>query len=205
MSGGWRLESIRSRSFNVSRSILPVTLFFVVVGLVQAAPVPKAKLKDYQKLADETGWQFAEQKSVESQVADELKGYKASVIQEASGEGYLSIQVSEDGKAAASVTVHQQSALRQRDGILYYADFHPHSSGCAVVAFDLKAKKQLWKADLKGLGGIDHSKYFNAVRMEVLDDDTLRVFGKESAGRYVEIVDRGTGKTVGHKVFDEKK
>ena len=85
----------------------------------------------------------------------------------------------------------------------YRAEFHPHASGCAVVAYDLKARRQIWRSELKGLGPVDHSKYFNAVRVEPLSDEVLAIYGKESAGRYVEIVSLKTGRTVGHKVFPE--
>lgn len=187
------------------RSTPPAALlFFAVVGLVQAAPVPKKTVKDYQKLADETEWKFPERKAVADRLADELKGYQAKVIAEEGAS--ITVRISDDKKnELLKWETHSWAVFAQRDGVLYYTDFSPWSSGCAVVAFDLNAKKQLWRADLKGLGGIDHSKYRNEVRMEVLDGDTLRVFGKESAGRYVEFVDRGTGKTIGHKVFDEKK
>lgn len=188
------------------RSSTLSALLFVFVGLVQAAPVPKKPVKDYQKFADETEWKFAERKAITDQLTDEFTGYRAELLAfEAGGIG-MTVRIANAKKEelltwATQVTV----SFAQRDGVLYYTDFHPHSSGCAVVAFDLNSKKQLWRTDLKGLGGIDHSKYFNDVRLDVLDDRTVRVFGQETAGKYVEIVDRVSGKTVGHKVFDEKK
>lgn len=189
------------------RSIPPVALLLlVVVGLAQAAPVPKARVKDYQKLADETEWKFAERKAITDQLTDEFKGFRAELLAfEAGGIGMIVRIANAKKEELLKWETHVEVSFAQRDGVLYYTDFSPYSSGCAVVAFDLNAKKQLWKADLKGLGGIDHSKYRNEVRMEVLDGDTLRVFGKESAGKYVEFVDRGSGKTVGHKVFKEEK
>ena len=60
-------------------------------------------------------------------------------------------------------------------------------------------------ASLKGIGPVTHSKYSNEVWLGVLDADTLIVHGNESFGKYVEIVDRKTGKTVGHKVFKDEK
>jgi hypothetical protein len=169
-----------------------------------AAPVPKTTVKDYQKLADETEWTFTDRKDLSERLADEFKGYQAAVI---AAEGRsITIRVTDDKKAELlKWESHAEVSFAQRGGIVYYTDHGPISSGCAVIAFDLNAKKQLWKADLKGLGPIAHSKYRNEVRLEVLDDDTLRVFGKESAGRYVGIVSRHTGKTLGHKVFAEKK
>jgi hypothetical protein len=91
----------------------------------------------------------------------------------------------------------------QMCGVRYRAEFRPHSSGCAVVASDLKTGAPLWRAPLKGLGPIDHSKYFNAVRVEPVGGEALAVYGQESAGRYVEIVSLKIGRTLGHKLFPE--
>lgn len=181
----------------------PLAFALLVAVAAVAAPVPKKVAKDYQKLAEETEWQFAEF-NFDDTLAAELKGYEVTAT---AGDTPLdvAVQVSKDGKELLSLPTHRWAVVRQRDGVVYYTDFDPISPGCSVVAFDLNAKKRLWKCDLKGLGWFNNSKYRNKVRMEVLDDDTLRVFGKESSGRYVEIVSRGTGKRVGHKLFDEKK
>jgi hypothetical protein len=61
----------------------------------------------------------------------------------------------------------------------------------------------LWKHGLRGLGGIGHSKYSNAVHV-ANDGKVIKVYGKESAGNYLEYVDAKTGKTVGHKIFEKK-
>lgn len=180
-----------------------LSIALLAVATAVAAPVPKKPAKDYQKLADETEWKFAAH-DFQDTLAAELKGYDVEAKSE-SGEETVYLRLSKDGKELAKIVTHLQATVRQRDGVLYYTDFSPHSCGCSVVAFDLTAKKELWKTTLKGVGSIDHSKYFNAVRLEVLDDDAVAVFGKESLGRYYEVVDRGTGKTVGHKVFEEKK
>lgn len=182
----------------------PLAVAFVAVVSVVAAPVPKKAVKDYQKLADEAEWQFAERQPIGEQLTAELKGYEVRA-EGASGEETFTVRIMQDGKERAKIVTHLQATLRQRDGVVYHTDFSPWSSGCSLVAFDVKTNTTLWKCDLKGLGGIDHSKYRNEVRLEVLDDDTLRVFGKESAGRYMEIISRADGKTVGHRVFAEKK
>lgn len=49
---------------------------------------------------------------------------------------------------------------------------------------------------------VDHTRYSNRVNLEVVDG-AVRVFGQESARRYVEIVEPKTGKTVGHRVYDK--
>ncbi len=186
--------------------IRSLTVALLVVASAVAAPVPKKPAKDYQQVADETEWKFPERKAITDQLTDEFKGFRAELeALEAGGLGMTVLISNAKKEELLKWETQVMVSFAQRGGVLYYADFHPSSSGCSVVAFDLNAKKQLWKADLKGLGPIDHSKYWNDVRLEVLDGDAIQVFGKESAGRYVEIVDRGTGKTVGNKVFAEKK
>ena len=181
-------------------------LSLLVVATAVAAPVPKKPMKDYQKVADETEWRFPERKAITEQLQDEFKGFRAELVSIEGGGIGMTVRIANAKKEELlKWETHVEVSYSQRDGVLYYTNFHPSSSGCAVVAFDLTAKKQLWKTALKGLGPIDHSKYRNDVRLEVLDDDTVQVFGKESSGRYVEVVDRGTGKTVGHKVFAEEK
>ena len=48
---------------------------------------------------------------------------------------------------------------------------------------------------------IDHFEYSNSVNLDILNNDAVRVFGNESVGKYLEIVDLKTGKTVGHHKF----
>jgi hypothetical protein len=83
---------------------------------------------------------------------------------------------------------------------LYFADFDPIQSGCAVVAYDLGTGKESWRTELQGIGLVDHSKYRNSVNLE-LADGAVCVRGYESFGNYVEILDANTGKMVAHRVF----
>ena len=181
---------------------LSLALLAVVVAV--AAPVPKKPKVDYQKLADETEWKFPEGKAITEMLADEFKGYRAEVLSFDDGAKMTVLIANAKKEALLKLETHVEVSLAQREGVVYYPVHSPIGSGCKVVAFDLTAKKELWSTGLKGMGLVLHSWYRNQVRLEVLDGDTLRVWGKESAGRYVEIVDRTTGKTVGHKVFKEK-
>ena len=85
--------------------------------------------------------------------------------------------------------------------MLYLAEFSSLRTSCSIVAYDFKAKKELWKTDLKGIGPVVHSKYRNEVTITTAGDDAIFVMGNESRGRYIEYVDLKSGKTVGHKVF----
>lgn len=85
------------------------------------------------------------------------------------------------------------------EDMLYYAEYCPAATGCRVSAFDLKAQKSLWESALYGIGPTGHSEYVNKVYMK-MDADRITVFGEESHGRYREVVDRKTGKTMESKV-----
>jgi len=96
------------------------------------------------------------------------------------------------------------------DKVLIYAAYHPMSSGCSLVAYDLEKKAERWKTHLQGLGPIAHSKYHNAVHLEMLgalaSTGYICVFGQESAGRYIEVVDLKTGKSIyNRKLADSEK
>lgn len=183
-----------------------MTPFLSLLGAaaVVAAPVAPgsaARSAHYQKVADGLTWKDPEHQTRPS-FETQLPGYHA-----------LAYHDSKDGFERTTIRVHAGDAVRYswderggfafigREHVLYRADHHSHSSGCKVVAFDLKDGKELWKTTLKGLGPISHSKYRNQVWLERLDDVVFAVYGKESAGRYVELVDFKTGQTVGHKVF----
>jgi hypothetical protein len=166
-------------------------------GLAVAAPAPKDKSAAYQKKADEAVWDWKDEqatldysaKRCKLRVETQVNDFRGATITVRAGEGQI---VTFEGHTGTPFVVHGLT--------VYYADYHQMSTGCAIVAMDLKTGKQLWKKNLKGLGPIDHFKYYNAVTLD-LDDGAVRAIGKESQGRYIEFVDRETGQTLGHKVF----
>jgi hypothetical protein len=159
---------------------------------------------DYQKKADEAAWEWAADKASAAYCCKNNQGnYRVEMSINPDFLGEVSLYFSEGEKEVHVQPAHAGTVFAVKGTVLYYAEFHRMTSGCALVAYDLVAKKRLWKTDLEGLGPISHSKYFNAVTLD-LDEDALCVRGKESAGNYIEYVDRKTGKTVGHKVFPRK-
>ncbi len=158
--------------------------------------------QDYQKIADATAWSWAaERASVSDSFLKFPNTYQVELVRKKNKYGEITIRLTEDGKELVAWEGHYRSVFSLSGDVLVYADFYPSRSGCSVVAFDLKNKKQLWKTDLKGLGPIDHFRYSNSVNLEVINNDAIRVFGNESAGQYLEIVDLNTGKTVGHRTY----
>jgi hypothetical protein len=85
---------------------------------------------------------------------------------------------------------------------IVYAAYSDHSAGCRLVAFDLSARKELWRNWLRAAGIVEHSKYSNQVILRRTHPRYLTVLGKESAARYIEIVDIKTGKTVAHRTVE---
>jgi hypothetical protein len=181
-----------------------VTPFLSLLGtaaLVTAPVEPPDKSARYQKVADGLAWKDPEKQPVPS-FEDQFPGYRGLAISSATdGHRRTTIEVAAGDAVRYSWEERADGVVIGRNDVLYRADYSWTSSGCAVVAFDLKAGKELWKAKLKGLGPIHHWKYCNRVLMEPVDDAVFAVYGQESAGRYVELVEFKTGRTVGHKVF----
>ena len=79
----------------------------------------------------------------------------------------------------------------------------PVRAGGHIVAVDLKTGKELWESPLEGIGPIQHSAYRTLLNLTA-NHDVVSVYGNESMGRYYEIKDAKTGKTVGNRVFPKK-
>jgi hypothetical protein len=183
-----------------------VTPFLSLLGtaaLVAAPAEPGAsdKAGRYQKLAEGLAWAAPDEQETRS-LQEQLSGYVIDYGEvRAINDNTRTIRILKAGKEVCAWEDRGARAFLARGDVLYRADYTPISSGCAIIAVDLKSGKDLWSVSLKGLGPIDHSKYRNRVWMEPVDDSVLTVYGHESAGRYVELVDWKTGKTLGHKVF----
>jgi hypothetical protein len=110
------------------------------------------------------------------------------------------VQVIRRGHTVARFKAHSETAfVILADRVLVYSVHHPISTGCTLVAFDLKRRRQLWKTHLKGIGPVGHSKYRNRINLEAGPGQAVTVFGWESFGRYLEVVDLKTGKTLTHQ------
>ena len=157
--------------------------------------------QDYQKRADDTPWSWsAERASVVDSLLRFSKDYQVELIRKKNKYDFT-LRLVDDGKELYTWEAHYRSVFSLSGDVLVYADFLPSRTGCSVVAYDLKKQKQLWKTDLEGHGPISHTRYSNWVNLEVINNEVVRVFGNESAGKYLEFVDLKTGKTVGHRVY----
>ena len=173
----------------------------ILTALVLLATACPAAAADYQKLADDTKWEWKhENASVLRSVQNYHGDLQVEIAKRANTFGKLTVRFSKGDTTVLALDGHHATGFAADGNVLYYTEYHPSASGCAVVAFDMAAGKELWKSYLKGIGPIAHTAYRNLVAVE-LHGGALRVLGHESAGDYVEYVDLKTGKTVGHKLF----
>ena len=152
-------------------------------------PEPKEEAKeekkiDYQKMAEEARWK-----------CPKLHPNAWTMCLVADGKTVWPSERPPDGVTLSFVN---------SDCVEYKAHFARGATGCRAEAYDLKVGKTLWGTDLKGLGGVGHSQYTNNVWLEPVNDEVFAVYGDEAFGRYIEIVDMKTGKTVGHKIFTKE-
>jgi outer membrane protein assembly factor BamB len=172
-------------------------LLFFGIGLAD----PTVPAVDYQKVADKTEWRWKDDEATPGHSFGKIPiEYDLRLERTSKKLFQVTITFGKDGKTLYTLEGHSNSVFRVVGKVLYYPQFHPSANGAALVAVDLTTGKELWKTNLKGIGSVDHFKYSNLINMEV-SKDTVTVFGKESFGRYVEIVQLSTGKTVGHKIF----
>jgi hypothetical protein len=182
------------------RTFLSLAALLAVVPL-WAAPLPM--WENYQKKADEAPWAWSEECATAAGCAKRLRGAYRAEVERRDVFGRAALRIVRDGKVVHAFDGHLRTAFAVRNDVLYYAAFHPSISGCAVVAFDLRKNKRLWRTELEGLGAVDHSEYSNAVNLD-LEKWAVCVHGQERAGNYIEFVDLRSGKTVGHKVYPRK-
>lgn len=164
--------------------------------------LPMASDKDFQQLADNAAWEWkADEATVLHSLLQSRCDFQIELIRPKGTFGSdLLIRFTDGDKQVHSLRGTASTVFAVHENVLYLAEFQPHASGCSVVAFDLKAQKQLWKTPLKGLGPISHFRYVNRVALQ-LEDGAVRVRGFESAGKYIEYLDMKNGKTVGHRIF----
>jgi hypothetical protein len=145
----------------------------------------------YQEKADAAVWKWNPDLASVGHSAKQVKGYEVRITGPR-------IAVVDGDKEVCSFNGHPETVFTTVADVLCVADFHPISTGCELVAYDLKSGKQLWKCELRGIGPTSHSKYRNQVNL-ASEDGMVVVYGNESNGRYIEFVDVRLGKTVGHK------
>ena len=182
----------------ILRPSLMALLLVTPYGWTMDGAVPTVE----QQKADTAQWEWSDHyANLLYCVAHHLEDYEVRVVRPTGATWArkpFRIEVLDNGVEACSFRGHDETVFTQIGDVLYVADFSPIATGCSLVAFDLKGRKQLWKCQLKGNPPLMHSRYRHQVNITT-DGHVIVVYGKESNGRYIEYVDTKTGKTVGHK------
>ncbi len=83
-------------------------------------------------------------------------------------------------------------------GRVFVAQYSAISSGAIIHALDLATSQERWAQSVQGLGPISHSKYYNHVVLKLVRG-ALVVFGNEAQGRYIEVIDPKSGRTLSNR------
>ncbi|MCR9165827.1 MAG: hypothetical protein ACE37F_32210 [Nannocystaceae bacterium] len=115
-------------------------------------------------------------------------------------EGGVEVVQSRRGRTqwtAAVGDAHHDAAALAWAGDVFVAHYCAIASGAVVTRLDRESGRVTWTQPLTGLGPVAHSRYKNAVQLEVVGG-TVRVFGREAQGAYVEELDVADGHRMGH-------
>lgn len=168
------------------------------VGCAPSGEIPSP----YQKKADASEWRWSDDEAkLLYCVRHQLKGYEVQIVRSENyetGWAPFMVHITAKGQEVCSFRAHDETVFTQHGDAVFVADFCPIATGCTVVAYDLRARKELWRCELRGNPPKWHSMYRHQVSISV-DGGAVLVYGNESNGRYIEYVDAKTGKTVGHK------
>ena len=103
-------------------------------------------------------------------------------------------------KTITTLVVHADTPfLVIDDRVLVHVEYPRVSFGGVVIALALDGEREIWRVSLRALGMTSHSKYSNRIWIRRDHPRYLTVFGQESRGRYTEIVDLRSGKSVAHR------
>jgi hypothetical protein len=187
--------------------------FALVLAATPAAPVPPAPPPaDWKSALASREFAFdAENCGTHNSVAAAKRaGLAAEYVPSPKGFGEGTFTFQQKDGPKVTVDGHTESAIVIRGDALYVANFSPIANGCSVVAYDLTTGKKAWEKHLEGIGLVKHSKYRNRVVMVVekhpdKNHFALVITGDEAAGRYVEVIDLGTGKQLAHKTYSDER
>lgn len=159
---------------------------------------------DYQATAEGAGWGWRSERANPLGCISQCGGkYDIELVNPKDDRSSLIITVLLGERKVYSWKGHVASVFRILDDRLYYAKFHPSSSGGTIVAVDLTSGDELWTSRLKALGAISHSAYRVLLNLDC-NREVLTVWGNESMGRYIELKRVDTGETVGHRIFQKE-
>jgi outer membrane protein assembly factor BamB len=168
-----------------------------IIALILLAALPlHADPKGWDVRIKQTRWQFENRSTLDW--ARGIAGYDIT-LSRAAGSRVVEVAVSKQGAKIYGWNATAATPIAIAADTLFYVSHSEIASGATVIAVDLRTGKQSWSARLTGLGPISHSQYLNHVWFAV-EPDVIVVQSVEASGKYIELVDRKTGKSVANRV-----
>ena len=185
------------------RTVRAVILIAAVVCGHAAARPERPSQSDYDEMVRNTDWVWSEERgNVLYSLAQASSPYDVVLVRRHDRPLNLQFKIMRNDREVYSWWGHVYTVFALKDDRLFYVQFAVESPGGKVVAVDLAAGKVLWTSPLRAVGDAPHSAYYNQVNITA-NLRVVSVFGNESNGRYYELLDAQTGKTIGHKIFKE--
>jgi hypothetical protein len=172
-------------------------------GHISQAETMAPPATDYQRVAKKTKWVWdGQQASLLYSVTQHLLDYEVEIIcpKWTKEKPSPALTVSIRRQEVYSFEAHRNTVFTRFGDTLFVAEPQRGGSGCAVIACDFKARKQLWKSRLQSISNRPHSGYYNAVTIDN-NGEALIIRGNESLLRYVEYVDMKTGATLAQREY----
>jgi hypothetical protein len=171
------------------------------------AAVSQGRADDYwQRIADGKPWQWnGEQASLLYSVTWYLGDFD-TVVESPKRDvdkpwaWRVTVRMLDGGKEIHSFQAQPGEVFARDRDVLYFTHFERSGTGCFVSAYDFRAKKELWRAQLKSRTNKPYSYYRNAITIDA-SAPVLIIRGNETALRYIEYVDMKTGKTLAQREY----
>ena len=204
--GVWLSDRPKRRFWQIHLSTAIVMVVVAGLMLPLVTPYLKSDPFDFQGPAADAEWNLSDTvKDFDTSVANKTGPYSISLAKKPKAfflQSEMLVSLSPAKEICKLDTeAGSYTPFVIENNTIYYADYCPISTGCRLIAYDLKENRHLWVSYLMGIGGTGHSRYSNNVCLKKKGDDIV-VYGDESHGKYIEFVDMKTGATVGHRAFD---
>jgi len=173
----------------------PIVVAMLAVLVTIGSSMADRKQSAWDDRIRKATWQFRERSTLDW--VRSIDSVDVTLSRRA-GSRDLDIVVSRRGTTLHAWTGTSETPMIVEGELLYYVAHREISSGATLVAVELATGKLRWRTPLRGLGPIGHSQYRNQVWLAV-EADVLMVQSVESSGKYIELVDKQTGKTVANK------
>lgn len=158
--------------------------------------LPEGKFREPQRNASLPDWRFD---PLSAHVLNSLSrapaDYPVEITKAARRSDWLRVRVrNAEGNVVVAWEAHPFAVFAIRGNRLYRTDFDPELTGGSVLAVDLRTGQQIWRTRLQALGKVSKVDYRNRMNL-IVEEQSVVIYGHESAGDYVEYLDPATGES----------